>query len=117
MLCRSAAWAWRAAMWSASSPEAMGASGVGGGDSGMTGGGPRMSCAVAICAVRAAPMARSCSTARDTARPRSCEAARAAWMVAMAATSAESVDGATTRGEVQVVSESRLEGGGVNRQI
>jgi hypothetical protein len=69
------------------------------------GGGPRMrSCAVAICAVRAAPMAHSCSTAWDAARTRSCEAARAAWMVAMAATSAESVDGATTRGEVQVVS-------------
>jgi hypothetical protein len=66
-------------MWSASSLEAMGSSRVGVGVSGMTGGGSQMRhCAVAICAVRAAPMARSCSKARDMARPRSCEAARAA---------------------------------------
>ena len=51
-------------------------------------------CVVAIFAVRAALMARSCSKARDATCPRSCEAARAAWMVAMAATSAESVDDA-----------------------
>jgi hypothetical protein len=92
-------------MWSALSPEARGASGVGEGVSWMTGGGPRMMrCVVAIWVVRAAPMARSCSKARDAARPRSCEAARAAWMMVMAATRAESVDGVTTRGGAQVVS-------------
>jgi hypothetical protein len=48
-------------------------------------------CAVAIWAVKATPMARSCSRARDAARWRSCEAATTAWMVAMAATSGESV--------------------------
>jgi hypothetical protein len=63
-----------------------------------------MRCAVAIRAVRAAPMARSCSKARDAVRPRSCEAARTTWMMVMAATGAESVDGVTTRGGAQVVS-------------
>lgn len=68
----------------------------------MTGGGPRMRrCVVAICAVKAAPMARSCFRARDAAHSRSCEAARAAWMVAMAETSAKSVEGA---GGAQVAS-------------
>jgi hypothetical protein len=41
--------------------------------------------------VRAAPMARSCSKARDAARSRSCEAATTPWMVA---TNWESVAGA-----------------------
>jgi hypothetical protein len=46
-----------------------GASGVSGGASWTTGGGSWMRrCDVAIWAVRAAPMARSCSRARDAAR-------------------------------------------------
>jgi hypothetical protein len=70
-------------MWSASSPEAWGASGVGRGVSWSTGGGPRTRrCAVAIWAVSVAARARSCSSARDAARSRSCEAVRAAWMAA-----------------------------------
>jgi hypothetical protein len=49
MFCSPAAWAWRAAMWSASSPEAWGASRVGEGVSWSTGGGPMTRrCAVAI---------------------------------------------------------------------
>jgi hypothetical protein len=48
---------------------------------------------VAIWAVRATPMACSCSRARDVACWRSCEAATTAWMVAIAATSEESVVG------------------------
>jgi UDP-N-acetylmuramyl pentapeptide synthase len=51
-------------------------------------------CVVAIWAVKAAPMARSCFRVRDAAHSRSCEAARAAWMVAMAETSVELVEGA-----------------------
>jgi hypothetical protein len=51
--------------------------------------------------VKAWPIARSCSQARDTARSRSCEAATAAWMVARAVASAESVEGA---GGAQVAS-------------
>jgi hypothetical protein len=90
-------------MWSASSPEAKGASGVTGGAAWATGGWPRMRrCVVAICAVRAAPMARSCSRARDTARSRSCEAATVAWIVAMAATNKESVAGAIDAGATRV---------------
>jgi hypothetical protein len=46
---------------------------------------------VAICTVRAAPMACSCSRARDAARSRSCEAAMVSWIVAMAATNVGSV--------------------------
>jgi hypothetical protein len=71
-----------------------GALGVNGGASWATGGWPRVRrCAVAIWVVRAAPMARSCSRARDAARSHSCEASTTAWMVAMAVTSAESVEG------------------------
>jgi hypothetical protein len=51
-------------------------------------------CAVAIWAVRAAPMARSCSRARDAARSRCCEVATTAWMVAMTVTSADDAGGA-----------------------
>jgi hypothetical protein len=72
MFCSPAAWAWRAAMWSASSPEAWGASGVGGGVSWATGGGPMARrCAVAIWAVSVAARACSCSSARDAACSRS----------------------------------------------
>jgi hypothetical protein len=48
---------------------------------------------VAIWAIRAAPVARSCSRVRDVAHCRSWEAATTAWMVAMAATSAEGTGG------------------------
>jgi hypothetical protein len=40
MFCSPVAWAWRATMWSASRPEAGGASGVGEGVSWSIGGGP-----------------------------------------------------------------------------
>jgi hypothetical protein len=51
---------------------------VGGGVSWVTGGEPMMRCCAAtIWAVRAAPKARSCSSALDAAL--SCEVARAAW--------------------------------------
>jgi hypothetical protein len=89
-------------MWSASSPEAWVASGVGGGVPESTRGGLRMRrCTVAIWAVSVAARARSWSRARDAARSRSCEAARAAWMAAMVDGSVESVEGS---GEAQVAS-------------
>jgi hypothetical protein len=82
-------------MWSALSPEARGASGVTGRAVWVTRGWPRMRrCAVAICAVSAAPMARSCSRVRDAARSRSYEAATTIWIIVMAATNAESTTGA-----------------------
>jgi ABC-type branched-subunit amino acid transport system substrate-binding protein len=49
-------------------------------------------------------MAHSCSRGSNATRWRSYEAATAAWMVAMAATKAESLDGATARGGAQVTS-------------
>jgi hypothetical protein len=64
-------------------------------------------CAVAIWAVRAAPMVRSCSRARDAACSRSCEAATTAWIVAMAATNEESMAGAVNTGAMWV----KLDGG------
>jgi hypothetical protein len=89
-------------MWSTSSLEVRGALRLSGGASWTTEGGSRMRrCVVAIWTVKAAPMARSCFRARDVAHSRSCEVARAAWMVAMAETSAESVEGA---GGAQVAS-------------
>jgi hypothetical protein len=48
---------------------------------------------VAIWVVRAVPVAHSCSRVRDAARCRSWEAVTTAWMVAMAATSAEGAGG------------------------
>jgi hypothetical protein len=78
---------------------------VSGGASWTTGAGPRMRhCAVAIWAVRVALMACSCSRATDAMCSRSCEAAKAAWMVTMAAASDEEAgggaidDGACRRG-------------------
>jgi hypothetical protein len=59
-------------------------------------------CTVAICAIRVAPMARSCSRARNAAHSHSCEAATAAWIVAMAATNAESATGVISAGAVRV---------------
>jgi hypothetical protein len=59
-------------------------------------------CPVAIWAVRAAPMARSCSRARDAARSRSCVAATTVWRVAMAVTNTESVAGAVDARAVRV---------------
>jgi hypothetical protein len=80
----------------------MGSLWVGGGVSWATGGGPMTRrCAVAIWAVNVAARAHSCSSARDAARSRSCEVARAAWMAAMVNASVESVEGV---GEAQVVS-------------
>jgi hypothetical protein len=58
-------------------------------------------CAVAIWAVSGAARARSYSSARDAACSRSCEAAKATWMVAMVVASVESVEGV---GEAQVAS-------------
>jgi hypothetical protein len=90
-------------MWLASSLEARGASGVTGGASWATGGWSRMRhYAIAIWAIRATPMGHSCSRARDAARSRSCEAAMATWVVAMAATNAKSVAGAVDAGAVRV---------------
>jgi hypothetical protein len=54
------------------------------------------------CAVRATPMARSCSRARDAARSCSCEAAAATWIVAMTATNAGSAAGVIGAGVVRV---------------
>jgi hypothetical protein len=59
-------------------------------------------CTVAICAVRAAPVARSCSRARDAARSRSCEAATTACIVAMAASNAGLVAVAISAGAARV---------------
>jgi hypothetical protein len=59
-------------------------------------------CAVAICTVRAAPMTRSCSRARDASRSRACEAATTSWIVAMASTNAESVAEAVGAGVARV---------------
>jgi hypothetical protein len=77
-------------------------------------------CAVAIWAVRAAPKLRSCSKAWDAVCSRSCEAARAAWMVAMAEVSVESVEGVI---ETQVASATsgrvveNLGGGCLGRRV
>jgi hypothetical protein len=73
---------------------AKGASGVGGGVSRATGGCPRRSrCEVAICAVRATLMARSCCRVRVAARSWSREGSTTAWIVAMAVTSADEAGG------------------------
>jgi hypothetical protein len=77
-------------MRSASRSEARGSSG---GSTGAVGGRPRRRCVVAIWVVRAAPRARSLSTAREAARSRSREAVTAAWIVARVSTSGESVVG------------------------
>jgi hypothetical protein len=68
--------------------ESRGEGGLGSGRRGLMGDQRRL-CAVAIWAVRAALMARSCSRTSVAARSRSREAATAAWMVAMVVTSAE----------------------------
>jgi hypothetical protein len=49
-------------------------------------------CAVVIWTVSVVARTRSCSSARDTARSRSYEAARAAWIAAMADDRVESVE-------------------------
>jgi hypothetical protein len=66
-------------------------------------------CAVAIKAVRATPMVRSCSSVRDTARSRSCEAGKAVWMVAMVEASVESVEG-TSEAHVALATSERVVG-------
>jgi hypothetical protein len=112
MLWRPVACVWWTTMWSVSRPGRGVLQGVGGGAFAATGGCPRRSrCEVAIWAVRAALMARSCCRAMFAACSRSWEASMSAWIVVMAVTRADEAGGEAVTSAQVVVARTGKPGG------